>query len=62
MASYRDVAARGTPHSSLPTMVGNGSSGAFDPALPSRDVLSSVVASVLAVLAGRGQQQQNFCA
>ena len=46
--SYRDVAALGTPHShSAPSNVG------FAPAQPDRDMLSTVVATVMAVLAGR---------
>ncbi len=70
MASYRDVAARGTPlSSSFPSHNGSGSSGGsgplgslgsvgFAPAQPNQALLSTVVASVMAVLAGRNQ---HFC-
>ncbi len=57
--SYRDVAALGTSHShSTPLGAGGGGSPVnvgFAPVLPDRDVLSTVVATVMAVLAGGRQ-------
>ena len=53
--SYRDVAALGTSHSHS-TPLGGGSPPAnvgFAPVQPDRDMLNTVVATVLAVLAGR---------
>ena len=67
--TYRDVAACGTLHSS-PSLIGlNGHVGGggetrgpldgvgFAPVQPNQAMLSTVVAAVLAVLSGRGQQQ-----
>ncbi len=57
MASYRDVAARGTPHSSGDGISGGGTlrGVGYDPAQPDQALLDAVVASVVAVLAGRGR-------
>ncbi len=62
MVSYRDIAARGTPHSSF---LANGSRGttngtsignvAFGPVQPDPAVLSTVVGAVMAALTGRAQ-------
>ncbi len=66
MPSYRDVAARGVPlppplvHCGSGGFTGNGrganGNGGFAPGLPDQALLSTVVASVMAVLAERGQQ------
>ncbi len=68
MASYRDVAARGVPpllagssssnnnnNGFVPTSRGPFGSVGFAPVQPDQALLTQVVASVLAVLAGKGQ-------
>ncbi len=58
--SYRDVAARGTPHSGCGGSNGTSDRGVlrsagFDPAQPDRALIDAVVASVVAVLSGTGR-------